>query len=244
MSSFETRPMKRFYKTASVAPAAAGPGAGHAVRLDGRPVRTPSKAELAVPTEALAAAIAAEWNSQGETLRLADMPLTQLANTAIDRVGALRPQMIDELLRFAETELLCYRAGDDQPALRDRQLSAWQPLLDWARTRYDADLCITAGLMPVTQSAAALKALRLAVEQLDDWRLTALQAAAAALGSLVLALALLEGRLDAEGAFAAAYLDEAFQIEQWGEDAEAAARLARLRKDVADAAEFLSLVGS
>lgn len=242
MSSFETRPMKRFYKTATVVPATGG--SGHAVRLDGRPVRTPSKAELAVPTEALAAAIAAEWNSQGDTLRLADMPLTQLANTAIDRVGTLRPQMIDELLRFAETELLCYRAGDDQAVLRDRQRDTWQPLLDWARSRYDAALCTTAGLMPVAQPEAAMKALRLAVEQLDDWRLTALQAAAAPLGSLVLALALLEGRLDAEAAFAAAYLDEAFQIEQWGEDAQAAARLARLRKDVADAAVFLSLVGS
>lgn len=242
MSSLETRPMKRFYKTAAVVPA--GSGQGHAVQLDGRPVRTPSKAELAVPTKALAAAIADEWNSQGDTLRLADMSLTQLANTAIDRVGAMRSQMIDELLRFAETELLCYRASDDQPVLRDRQRQVWQPVLDWLRSRYDADLCVTAGLMPVAQSEPALKALRLAVEPLDDWRLTALQAAAAALGSLALALALLEGRLDAEAAFAAAYLDEAFQVEQWGEDAQATARLEGLRKDVADAALFLSLLGS
>lgn len=241
MSSFENRPMKRFYKTAEVVPV---DGGRHAVRLDGRPVRTPSKAELAVPSERLAVAIAEEWNAQGETLKLADMPLTQLANTAIDRVGGMRAQMIDELMRFADTELLCYRADDSQKALKERQDREWQPLLDWARTRFDAEFCVTSGLMPVTQSEQSMKALRLAVEQLDDWRLTAVQAAAAPLGSLVLALALAEARLDDAQAFAAAFLDESYQIEQWGEDAEAKARLDRLRKDVADAARFLALVGS
>lgn len=241
MSSIENRPMKRFYKTAEAVPTGDG---RHAVRLDGRPVRTPSKAELAVPSERLAAAVAAEWNAQGETLKLAEMPLTQLANTAIDQVGRMRAQMIDELLRFAETELLCYRADESQRPLQERQAATWQPLLDWARTRYDAEFCVTSGLMPVSQSPQAMKALRLAVEELDDWRLTALQAAAAPLGSLVLALALVEGRVTAEQAYEAAFLDEAYQIEQWGEDAEAKARLERLRKDVSDAVEFLTLVGS
>lgn len=241
MSTLENRPMKRFYKTAEVVPVE---GDRHAVRLDGRPMRTPSKQELAVPSERLAAAIADEWNAQGETLRLADMSLTQLANTAIDRVGGMRAQMIDELLRFAETELLCYRADESQRELQARQEAAWQPLLDWARTRFDAEFTVTCGLMPVTQSAQSLKALRLAVDQLDDWRLTALQAAAAPLGSLVLALAMVEGRIKAEDAFTAAFLDEAYQIEQWGEDAEAAVRLERLRKDIADAEQFLTLLGS
>ncbi|EKV29274.1 Chaperone protein [Caenispirillum salinarum AK4] len=242
MSSLVNRPMKRFYKTAEAVPAEGGL---HAVHLDGRPVRTPSKAALAVPFPALAEAIAAEWNEQGETLVLDNMPLTQLANSAIDRVAPLRDTMIEEVLRFAETELLCYRVAEaEDAALAARQASTWQPLLDWARQRYDAALCHTAGLMPVDQPPEALRALRAAVADLDDWRLTALQAAAAPLGSLVLALALLEGRLDAEAAYRAAYLDELFQMEHWGADAEAQARLERQRKDIADAARFLALLGS
>lgn len=242
MSSFINRPMKRFYKTAAVVPTGEGL---HAVQLDGRPVRTPSKAVLAVPHAALAGGIVAEWNAQGETLNLADMPLTQLANSAIDRIGAQRETMIDEVMRFADTELLCYRAGaGESPQLAERQARLWQPVLDWARGRYDADLCVTQGLMPVAQAPEALRALRAGVAALDDWHLTALQAAVAPLGSLLLALALVERRLGPEQAIEAAYLDEQFQIEQWGEDAEATARLTRVRNDVADAARFRDLLGS
>lgn len=242
MSSFENRPMKRFYKTAEVVEAAQGQ---HAVHLDGRPMRTPSKAELAVPHRALAEAIAAEWNGQGEVLKLSDMPMTQLANSAIDRVRAMRGTMIDGVMRFADTELLCYRAGaTESPDLAARQERAWQPLLDWVREHHGAALCQTAGLMPVDQPSEALAALRAAVEGLDDWRLTALQAAVAPLGSLVLALAVVGGRLTADEAYEAAYLDEHFQIEQWGEDAELRDRLNRQRKDIADAERFLALLGS
>lgn len=215
------------------------------VRLDGRPIRTPSKAELAVPHAVLAEAIAEEWNAQGETLVLDDMPLTQLANSAIDRVIPQREIMIGEVMRFAETELLCYHAAEAEEAeLAARQARVWLPLLDWARQRYDAPLRHTAGLMPVEQPSEALRALQSAVAELDGWRLTALQAAAAPLGSLVLALALVDGRLNPEEAFQAAYLDELFQMERWGTDAEAQARLERQRKDITDAARFLGLLGS
>jgi chaperone required for assembly of F1-ATPase len=241
MSSLVNRPMKRFYKTAEAVPVGEGL---HGVHLDGRPIRTPSKAALAVPFAALADAIAEEWNAQEETLVLDSMPLTQLANSALDRVIPLRDTMIEEVMRFADTELLCYRAAADEASLAARQAETWQPLLDWARQRYDAALCATDGLMPVEQPEDALRALRSAVMELDDWRLTALQAAAAPLGSLILALALLEGRLDAEAAYRAAFLDELYQMEHWGADAEAQARLDRQRKDIADTARFLALLGS
>jgi chaperone required for assembly of F1-ATPase len=230
--------MKRVYTSVDTRQA----GDGWGIALDGRPLRTPAKRELIVPNEALAAAIAAEWDAQESDIHPETMPLTRLAATAIDRTAEKRADIVAEIANYAATDLLCYRA-ERPPALAARQEAVWQPLLDWAAGRYDAGLAVTAGIVPTAQSPASLKAYAAAVAALDHFRLTALQAATAASGSLILALALHEKRLDAEAAFAASQLDETFQIEAWGEDAEAARRRRALAADIAAAARFLDLLG-
>jgi len=231
--------MRRVYNKVAVREAEGG---GWGVALDGRPLRTPAKNELTVPQQRLAAAIAAEWDAQDPDIRPERMPLTRLAATAIDRTAAKRSDIAAEIANYAGTDLVCYRA-EHPPALAARQEAVWQPLINWAVGRYDAGLAVTAGIVPVTQSPAALKAFAAAVESQDDFRLTALQAITAACGSLVIALALLEGRVDAAAAFTASQLEETFQIEAWGEDAEAAARRAALAADIAATARFLELLG-
>ncbi len=231
--------MKRVYKSVE----ARATDNGWGIALDGRPLRTPAKRDLHLPSERLAAAIAAEWDAQHPDIRPETMPLTRLATTAIDRTGEKRAEIAAEVANYAGTDLVCYRAAHP-PALAARQEAVWQPLLDWTAGRYDAGLAVTAGIMPVAQSPASLKAYAAAVAALDDFHLTALHAATAACGSLVIALALLEGRLDAETAFAAAQLDETFQIEGWGEDAEATARRATLAEDIAAAARFIEFLSS
>lgn len=230
--------MRRVYKEVSVVE---GEG-GFEVRLDGRPLRTPARRPLAVPTRALAAAIAAEWDEQGETVRPDRMPMMQLAATALDRVLVDPSAMADAAARFAETDLVCYRA-DEPAALAHRQHAVWQPLLDWVALDHDAALRVAHGIMPVGQPAPALAAMRTAVGRLDPWHLTALSVAASAAGSVVIGLALVAGRLDADGAWAASQLDETFQIEQWGEDAEAAERRGALREEFRAVERFVRLVG-
>jgi chaperone required for assembly of F1-ATPase len=231
--------MRRVYATVETRPVDECWG----VALDGKPVRTPAKFELAVPSLALAAAIAAEWDAQREEIRPETMPLTRLAATAIDRTPAQRDLVVAETANYAATDLVCYRA-ERPPALAARQDAVWQKLIDWAALRYDAALAITAGIVPAPQSPAALRAFAAIVAAQDDFRLTALHTLTAAAGSLIIALALLEGRLDAETAFTAAQLDETFQIETWGEDTEAAARRRTLAADIAAAARFIALLDS
>jgi chaperone required for assembly of F1-ATPase len=169
------------------------------------------------------------------------MPNLRLAATAIDQVASAREATIDAVTAFGDTELLCYRAehpGD----LVERQHAAWQPLLDWAARRFDAALCNTAGVMPRPQAPAALEALRAAVANYDDYMLAGLAFAVQTSGSLVIGLALAEERLDAAQAFDMAELDESYQIEQWGEDAEAAQRRATRRRDLQQAAAYMALV--
>ncbi|MGE5145245.1 MAG: ATP12 family chaperone protein [Candidatus Eiseniibacteriota bacterium] len=225
--------MKRIYKHVAVA---AGEG-GFGVTLDGRPVRTPGRAPLTVASRALAEAIAEEWRAQGDTVEPETMPLTRLASTALDLVPARRPAIVGEAAAYAGTDLVCYRA-EAPVELVARQQAAWQPLLDWAAGRYGAALAVTTGVVPRPQPPEALAALRRAVEAEDDLSLVALHAATVAAGSLVIALALLEGRIDAAEAFALSQLDETFQIERWGEDSEATRRRAALRDDLAHAARF------
>ena len=230
--------MKRVYREVTTRAVAGGWG----VALDGRPMRTPAKNELIVPTEALAAAIAAEWDTQQDEIRPATMPLTRLAATAIDRIAMQRHEIVAETANYAGTDLVCYRA--DRPSeLIARQEAVWGPLVDWAMRRYDAALTVTSGIIPAKQSPAALSAFGAVVAAHGNFQLTALHMLTAACGSLVIALALLEGRLDADTAFAASQLDETFQIEQWGEDAEATARRRALAEDIAAAARFVALLG-
>ncbi len=229
--------MKRVYKQVTTRAV----DGGWNVALDGRPLRTPGKAELIVPSEALAAAIAAEWEAQQDEIRPATMPLFRLAATAIDRTAPQRERVAADTANYAGTDLVCYRA-EHPPALAARQQAVWQPLVAWATARYDAALAVTSGIVPTRQSAAALNAFAAAVAAQDDFRLTALHDLTAACGSLVIALAVMEGRLDSAAAFAASQLDESFQIEAWGEDAEAAARRRALAADIDAAARFIALL--
>ena len=230
--------MKRFYRAVAVAPADSE--TGYVVTLDGKVLSTPAKSKLIVPSAALAGAIAEEWAAQEEKVAPASMPLTRLAATARDRVSAARAAVIEELMRFAGTDLLCYRAEEPE-ALRARQAALWQPLLDWVSARFGAELTVITGLMPQPQPKAALAALATALDALDDMTLTALMVATAAAGSLVIGLALIERRVSAEEAFAASQLDESFQIEAWGEDPEAAARRAALKEELVAVERFLQL---
>jgi chaperone required for assembly of F1-ATPase len=229
--------MKRFYMKAETVPAAGG----HAIALDGRLVKTPGKRDLIMPSAALAAAVAAEWAAQQQDVRRARMPLTRLADATIDRSTVQRETIVRQVADYAGTDLVCYRAAHP-PALAARQKAVWQPLIDWAAERYDAPLMVTSGVIPAIQPAASLAAFAAAVAAHDDYALTALHAATAACGSLVIALALLERRVDAAAAFAASQLDESFQIEAWGEDSEEAQRRAALAADIAAAAQFMALL--
>ena len=230
--------MKRFYKAATTGPA--DDGAGHAIQLDGRPVRTPERRVLAVPGHALATAIAGEWAAQGDEIDLEAMPLMRVAATALDRVAPRRTDYVGQVSRYAETDLVCYRAPT--PAdLAARQTAAWQPLVDWAMQCFDAPLAVTLAVTPLRQSDGALAGLRRAVEAHDDFELSALGLVTQACGSLVIGLALSHGELDAATATDASQLDEIFQAELWGDEADAVARRAALRGDIACAARFLEL---
>ncbi|HUN46322.1 MAG TPA: ATP12 family protein [Stellaceae bacterium] len=229
--------MKRFYKDAAVVEA----GNGFSVSLDGKPVRTPAKQPLLVPSRALAEAVAEEWRAQGATVDPRNLPLTRLCSIAIDLVGPRREAVVAEIAKYAGTDLVCYRA--EEPAeLTARQHATWQPLIDWAALRFDAPLAVTAGVLPVAQAEETLRAFERAIAAYDTPRLAALHLATAACGSLVVALALVEGRIDAEAAFAASELDESFEIERWGEDSEQTRRRTALKADIALARRLVELL--
>ncbi|HYM33718.1 MAG TPA: ATP12 family protein [Candidatus Cybelea sp.] len=213
---------------------------GHRILLDGKALRTPAKLTLDLPTRALAEAIADEWRQQDQNVKPHTMPLMRLAATAVDRLQSKRDAAVAEVAGYAGTDLLCYRAPEP-PELARRQHEAWQPILDWLEHRYDASLAVTVGIRWVPQSPVALQRLRAAVAALDDLALIGVHAMTTGMGSLVLALAVLECEISAEAAFAASQLDEDFQVARWGEDAEAARRREGLRRDVLAAARFISL---
>jgi chaperone required for assembly of F1-ATPase len=229
--------MKRFYREARMSER----GGGFAIELDGKTLQTPGKRPLLVASRALAEAIAAEWQGQGVTVSPLTLPLTRLVSTAIDRVGPRRQEVIAEIAKYATTDLLCYRAAEP-PELSERQRRLWQPLLDWATERYDAALAVTEGISPVPQAPPALAAIERAVAAHDEILLAALHLATASCGSVVLGLALLAERITPEEAFAAAQLDETYQIERWGEDTEQTQRRAALKDDIALAARFAALL--
>lgn len=211
--------------------------------LDDRPVRTPAKNELVLPTAALAEAIAAEWQAQGGKIDPASMPLLQLANTAIDRVAPDPAPVVAEILGYAETDLVCHWAPEP-PALIERQREIWQPLLDWSALALDAPLQPVAGIVAQRQADAALAALRALVEAQTPFRLTGLHLVTVVTGSMVIAFAVLAGRLDADGAWAAAQLEEDYQTERWGEDPLAVERRCGMRADLDAAVRFVALLGT
>jgi chaperone required for assembly of F1-ATPase len=215
--------------------------AGFELLLDERPVRTPAKGDFRLPTRPLAEAVAEEWRRQPDEIQPGSMPLTQLANTAIDWVLPAPEAVVDGLLAYAGTDLVCYRA-EAPPALVERQQGLWQPLLDWLAQTHDALLAVHYGVLPRPQPDAAIAAIRRRLGGLTPFQLAGLTAATQAGGSLVIALALAEGRVAPEEAFELAELDTSFQIERWGEDAEAAARRGSLRREIVDIHRFLTLL--
>jgi chaperone required for assembly of F1-ATPase len=220
---------------------------GHAILLDGRPMHLPGGATLHLPNARLAKAVAAEWQAagggKGGEMSFADTPLTRLAGTAQESIAPDPAPTVAALAQYAETDLLCYRATHPEPLVQ-RQARGWQPWLDWAALAYDAPLKVTAGIVGVRQDPAAVLALRRAVGALDPFTLAALGVAVPALGSLILGLALAEGRLDADEAHALGALDEMFQAELWGADEEAVRRRAAVRAEIGDAARLMALVRS
>lgn len=236
--------MKRFYKETGVDKASSEADGGWRVLLDGKPMRTPAKSVLVVPTEALARAIAAEWHSvpEGGELDVTYLALTRLAATGLDRVPGQRDKVIEDTAKYGASDLLCYRASDPESLAR-RQAETWQPLLDWASERHGAALAVANSLTFVSQPNAALARLRRAVEAHSDLGLSALYNVTHIAGSLVIALAMSDGRLSAEDAFRAAQLDELYQIEKWGEDPIATKRHEGIRHDLAAGARFLALLG-
>lgn len=228
--------MKRFWTVAEAVPAEDG----WAILLDGRPVRTPSRAPLAVPREALACAITAEWDAQGEEIDPASMPMTGFANATIDRILPALGDFRGQVAAYAESDLLCYRA-DGPTELVERQSAEWSPLLEWARNTLGVEFTITSGVLPVDQPARTLAGLRGAVEALDPWRLAGVATLTQISGSLVGTLAMLHGAIIAEALFDIANLDERWQAERWGEDAEAASRITLRRAEFLAAARWSEL---
>jgi chaperone required for assembly of F1-ATPase len=228
---------RRFWSEAAAAPSAEG---GWEVLLDGRAVRTPAKARLLLPSRALAEAIASEWAAQEKEIAPHRMPLTRAANAAIDKVRTQRAEVVAMLAAYGETDLLCHRAEAPAELVR-RQAEAWDPLLAWCAASLGAPLVPKAGVMPGTQPAASLAALRAALEALDDFELTAAHDLVSLPGSLVIGLAAVHGQGEIDALWQASRIDETWQQELWGEDAEAA-EAARLRQaDFRAAARFLAL---
>jgi len=227
---------KRFYKEAAVMP---GEDGGFVVALDGKPVRTPSRKPLGVPGRDLAEAVAAEWQAQETVIDPATMPLTRMLNTALDGVAAAQEEVFEEILRYAGSDLLCYRAETPE-ALVARESELWDPYLDWA-ANMGARLVLSEGIVHVEQPPEAIRAIAVLLRRYPSpLQLTALHAITSLTGSLVLALALAEGQGEPDEIWAAAHADEDFNIAQWGEDHEAAARRAKRLIDFEAAHRILS----
>lgn len=229
--------MKRFWKDVGVEQE----GDGWTIKLDCKPVKTPARAALMVPNEALADAIADEWRSVDNAIDPRAMPLTGFANAAIDRIAPERRAFAGGLARYAEADLACYRS-EWPPELVERQVAVWDPMLSWARRRFDVDFATTSGLMHVPQPPATVEQLSHAVAALDPFRLAGLSALTTVGGSLIAALAVLEKAINPEEGWKAVSVDERWQLEQWGSDSEAETALGNRGRDFLAAARFLELL--
>ncbi|MEO7564544.1 MAG: ATP12 family protein [Sphingomicrobium sp.] len=230
--------MKRFWKAVAATPS----DSGWTILLDGKPLRTPARALLLLPTQHLAGAIAAEWLAVGEVVVPRAMPMTGLANAAIDHVLPDPAAFARPLAKYAEADLACYRAQGPR-ALVERQELDWDGLLAWARRRFDVDFTNTSGLAHVAQPPETVERLAHEVMQLGPFELAALSPLVTIGGSLVAALGVLDGGISAGRAWVAVSLDERWQIERWGADAEAEQALAGRHRDFMAAAQFLEFLG-
>jgi chaperone required for assembly of F1-ATPase len=233
---------KRFYKDVSVA--AVADGEGFAVHLDGKPVRTPARTILALPTEKAAQLVADEFAGQGENIDPVSMPVTRLVNTAIDGVAQDTQAVLEDILRFSSSDLLCYRA-DAPEKLVARQAEAWDPVIDWARATLGARFVLAEGVMHVEQPREAIGAIGIHLKMRDEpLRLAALHLMTSLTGSALLALAVDAGELDVEQAWTAAHVDEDWNIEHWGEDSEAVHRRKMRKRDMLAAAKLLEALAA
>lgn len=226
--------MKRFWKDVTIT-------AERGIALDGRPVRTPGRLALVLPTEALANAVAGEWRAVEGEIDPRSMPLTGLANTAIERVAPAPATFAASLAAWGESDMLCYRAETPEP-LVERQAAAWDPLLDWARTRYDVHFVVTTGIMHQPQPPATLARLGEAVAARSPFELAPLAPIVTITGTLVGALALIEGAVDSATLWTAAHIDEDWQAELWGRDPLALAAYEERQRDFDAAVRFLGLL--
>ena len=230
--------MKRFYKVASHERREDG---SFGIFLDGRPVRTPARAFLALPHAALAEAVAQEWAAQGEDIDPASMPFTGFANAALDQIAPDPQRFAATISVYGESDLLCYRADGPAPLVR-RQEEQWQPLLDWAEARYGVTFAVTSGVLHIDQPEATLARLHAVVAEQAPLLLAPLSPLVGIAGSLVIGLAVIEEAFDLPRLWQAAELDELWQAEQWGDDDEALLRRTRRHRDFSEAARFAALV--
>ncbi len=224
---------RRFYKTVEVT-------SGLGIALDGKPVKTPGKAALVLPNKNLAGAVAAEWEAQAETIKPSSMPLTKLANTAIDRVGPERTRILAEIVEYAGSDLVCYRAAEP-PGLVQRHATLWDPIVDWARTELEAPFETIVGIRHRPQPSLALERTGEAFAACDDFTLAGLHNIMTLSGSALIALMLAWQQLSAAKAWAAAHADEDYQIAQWGQDEEAAERRQRRHAELTACCRFIEL---
>ncbi len=230
---------KRFYKSVDVI----ADGSGFQIRLDGRPIKTPKKRLLELPRKMLADAVAAEWQAQVGVIDPGTMPVTRIANTAIDGVANSMSEVAADIVAFAGSDLLCYRACDPAELLA-RQAVAWDPVLAWVQKAHGARFVLSEGVMPVEQSDAALKKIASVVAPFNPFQLTALHVLTTLTGSALLALAFASEALSLEEVWTAAHVDEDWQILMWGPDEEAAARRELRRLEFDAAAQVLTLLRS
>ncbi|QAU46497.1 ATP12 family chaperone protein [Bradyrhizobium guangzhouense] len=235
-ASARTPLRKRFYKEAGVTEAEGG----YAITLDGRPIRTPSGRQVVIPARALADAVAAEWAAQSEAIDPVTMPLTRIANSVVEGVVDRVELVTDDLAKYFETDLLFYRAGHPE-GLVAREAAHWDPVLFWAAEALGAHFILSEGIMHVRQPDEALRAARAALPG-DPWSVAALHVVTTLTGSALLALALAHGMRDADQVWAAAHVDEDWNIDQWGVDEEAAARRATRQRDFDAAVAVLTAV--
>lgn len=229
----------RFYKSAQVVNLTApGGNDGFGVQLDGRAVKTPKKQPFAVPSHAFASAIAAEWAAQDKVINPASMPLTRIANTAIDAVSNMMPEVAADIAKFAGSDLLCYRAEGPQELVA-RQAAVWDPVLAWMQKEFGARFILAQGIVPVEQPPRSIERMSSALVGYDAFQLSSLHIITTLTGSALLALAFARGFLTREAAWAAAHVDEDWQIEQWGEDDEAQSRRTARQREFDAAARVL-----
>ena len=227
---------KRFYRSVTVEQG----DSGYEIRLDGRAMRTPARQVFAVPTPALAEAIAAEWDAQEEVVDPRAMPMTRLANTALDGVASDPQAVAEDIVRFSGTDLLCYRAGEPQELVA-RQCEAWDPMIDWAHASLGSRFVLAEGVMYVEQPREAIAAFSANLGRyLEPLALAAIHTMTTLTGSAILAMAVAMEAVSAEDAWKAAHVDEDWNIDLWGEDAEAAARRSRRWKEMKAAADTLA----